>query len=258
LIRRLTDGTRLHYEVHGDGDPAMVFVHGWCSNLRHWNAQVRHFVGSHRVLAVDRRGHGRSDVPATGYTAVQHAADLAEVCRAEHVTSAVVVGHAGGGPATLELARSCPDIVRAVVMVDGIVGPQARIGDPTSPSGTALGAMIDRLRGPEGAAAFAEIYRGFFSAHAGASGRQAMTDAQRVPLAVAAAELEGIAVDTAAIARELFQPVLWLTVVGADQPAVRAAFRDVQFGQVVGSGHFPHLEVPEQVNAMIARFVSAI
>lgn len=50
--------------------------------------------------------------------------------------------------------------------------------------------------------------------------------------------------------------MLWLTVTDADQMAVGKAFRDMQFGQTVGSGHFPQLEVPDQTNAMIERFVS--
>jgi len=70
------------------------------------------------VLAVDRRGHGRSDVPEGGYTAKQHAADIAEVARKEKIRNAIVVGHAGGGPSTLEFARSYPQYARAVVMVD--------------------------------------------------------------------------------------------------------------------------------------------
>src|SRR5262245_13527393 len=57
------DGARIYYEVEGAGDPALVFVHGWCSNLRHWDPQAEHFSRRHRVLRVDRRGYGRSPAP---------------------------------------------------------------------------------------------------------------------------------------------------------------------------------------------------
>jgi hypothetical protein len=66
----------------------------------------------------------------------------------------------------------------------------------------------------------------------------------------------GSGINTQAIAKQLQQPVLWLTVTDADQMAVGKAFRDMQFGQTVGSRHFPQLEVPDQTNAMIERFVS--
>jgi pimeloyl-ACP methyl ester carboxylesterase len=255
VIRQLADGTRLSYEVHGAGDPPFVFVHGWCSSLRHWDAQIEHFAPRHRVLAVDRRGHGGSDAPDGGYTAAQHAADLAEVAGAEGVRAAVVVAHAGGGPTALAYARAYPELVRAVVLIDSIVSPATTIGDPASSGGAALGSMIDALEGNGGQAALETMYRGFFSAHAGAVGDATVADAMGTPIEVATAELRALAEDTVALARALHQPVLWLTVAGADEPALRAVFRDVQFGQVVESGHFPQLEVPDQVNAMIDRFV---
>lgn len=250
-----SDGTRIHYETRGTGRPALLFVHGWCSNLGHWRAQTRHFAKRHRVLALDRRGHGRSDVPAQGYTAKQHAADLDELARRERLRSAIVVGHAGGGPTVLELARSYPERVQAVVLIDTMIGPRARLGDPTDPAGVALGAMIDLLEGEHGDARFAEIYSGFFGPHAGNIGREALAEALATPLAVAAAELRSLAISTQAIARQLEQKVLWISVAAADQAAIGKVFRDVQFGQTVGSGHFPHLEVPDQINAMIERFV---
>ena len=252
------DGTRIFYKVRGEGRPPFLFIHGWCSNLGHWDAQTRYFARRHRVLAVDRRGHGRSDVPAAGYTAKQHAADLAEVARLEKIRAAIVVGHAGGGPATLEFARSYPKLARAVVLVDSIVGPSARIGDSTDPAGMALAGMIGPLEGENGAAVLKEMYGGFFSEHAGRIGRQAIAEALQTPLEVAAAELRSLAIDTQAIAKQLRQPVLWLTVAPADQMAVGKVFRNVQFGQVVGSGHFPQLEVPDQTNAMIERFVATL
>lgn len=253
-----SDGTRLYYEARGSGGPPLLFVHGWCSRLGHWRAQMRHFAKRHRVLALDRRGHGRSDVPARGYTAKRHAADLSELARRERLRPAVVVGHAGGGAGVLEFARSYPERVRAVVLVDTMIGPRARIGDPQDPAGVALGAMIDLLEGENGSASLAEIYSGFFGPHAGEIGRQALAEALETPLAVAAAELRSLAISTQTLARKLEQKVLWISVDAADQNAIGKVFRDVQFGQTVGSGHFPHLEVPEQINAMIGRFVETL
>jgi len=264
VIHTTDDGVRIHYEVQGDGEPALVLVHGWCSNLRHWDAQVAHFAPRHRVLAVDRRGHGESDVPAVasgGYTASRHGADLAEVMDATGTTGAVVVGHAGGAPGVLALAADRPDLVRGLVLVDTIVSPQSTLGDPDDPAGAALGAMVDRIvgaDGEDGAAAFATMYAAMFSPHAGPVATEAVTSASRVPAAVAAEELRSLAIDTVALARAGRAPVLWLTVAGADEARLRTVFADVQFGQVVGSGHFPHLEVPDQVNAMLDRFVSTL
>ena len=143
-------------------------------------------------------------------------------------------------------------------MIDARVGPSVEIGNAGDPGGMALGEMIDQVRGENGAASFKQIYATLFSEHAGRLGRDTVAEAAETPLEVAAEELVSLAIDTQAISEELKQPVLWLTVDGADQEAIGRAFQNVQFGQVVGSGHFPHLEVPEQTNAMIERFVSIL
>ena len=252
----MEDGVRIHYRMVGAGEPPLVFVHGWCSNLIHWDAQVRYFAKRHRVLAVDRRGHGRSDVPDRGYTAAQHAADLEHVLGEVGIEGAVIVGHAGGGPATLAFARAWPELARAIVLVDTFVGPRASLGRDVNGSRSGLGVMIDQLDAEHGAVAFEAMYRGFFSRHAGVAADRAVDDAMKVPLDIARAELASLAISTQAIARSLTQPVLWISVAQADEARLAKVFRNAQFGRVVGSGHFPQIEVPDQVNAMIDRFLA--
>lgn len=252
------DGTRLFYRVRGRGAPTIVFVHGWCSRESHWDAQLRDFSKRHRVLSIDRRGHGRSDAPPTGYTAAQHAADLLEVLRKERVRRAIVVGHAGGVPSTLLLAGNEPARVKALVSIDSLVSPAADLTDPADPAGQAFRDMIDAIRGPNGKRELRRMYEDLFSVHAGAIGRQAVREALETPCEIAAAELSSLAVDTFALARRVEQPVLWLTVGPADEAVLSGAFRQIQFGRAVGSGHFPQLEVPDQTNAMIARFAATL
>jgi pimeloyl-ACP methyl ester carboxylesterase len=252
------DGTRLFYRVRGQGNPTIVFIHGWCSNESHWNTQMSHFGRHHRVLAIDRRGHGRSDTPEHGYTPNQHAADLLEILKTESVRNAVLVGHAGGVPATLNLARLAPARTKALVLIDSRISPAADLDDPKDFAGAAYRGMVDAIRGKKGAQAFKKMYSELFSQHAGAIGRQAIREACMVPREIAAAELASLAEDTLSVARRIRQPVLWLTVGPEDEEATRAAFRNVQFGQAVGSGHFPQLEVPDQTNAMIRRFIATL
>jgi pimeloyl-ACP methyl ester carboxylesterase len=145
-----------------------------------------------------------------------------------------------------------------VVLVDSRVDPAARLDDPTDPAGAAYAAILARLEGPDGARALRAMYAGFFGPHAGAAGRKALREALATPLPVAAAELRSLTMDTEALAREVSQPVLWLSVAAADQAALGRVFANVQFGQLVRSGHFPQIEVPEQLNAMIARFIATL
>lgn len=219
---------------------------------------MRHFGRRHRVLSIDRRGHGRSDSSATGYSARQHANDLLEVLHKERIRKAIVVGHAGGVPATLELTRSDPGRVKALVLIDSRINPAADLDDPNDPAGVTFRGMLEAIRGKNGKHAFERMYSDLFSPQAGAVGRRAIREALSTPLDLAAEELASITIDTLALAKRIRQPVLWLTAGAEDEGAISAAFRDVQFGQAVGSGHFPQLEVPDQTNAMIARFIATL
>jgi pimeloyl-ACP methyl ester carboxylesterase len=109
------DGTRLHVETFGPGDgPAIVLVHGWTSSLRVWVYQLRELSGTHRVVAYDLRGHGRSDPAAGGdYSADALAADLEAVLRAYVAPDekAVVVGHSMGAMSIVAWAGAHPDQV---------------------------------------------------------------------------------------------------------------------------------------------------
>ena len=256
------DRARLHYRLQGAKDaqePALLFIHGWCSNLEHWSFQVKRFSRSHRILRVDRRGMGRSHTPGSGHTAEQHAADLAEVARAAGAERAIAIGHAGGGPSTLALTRRHPELIKAAVLIDAGLYPEPNLGTDGSGFGAVLASMIQTLSGPDGRAGFERMYRGFFAPACDPSvAEKTVQDAMQTPLAVAIAELHGMAVSTEAMAREIAQPVLWLTATRADQDYVAQQFQDVRFGQVVGSGHFPQGEVPEQTNGMIATFIAQL
>jgi pimeloyl-ACP methyl ester carboxylesterase len=253
------DGARLHYRLQGTRDasgPALLFIHGWCSNLAHWSFQVKRFSRTHCILRIDRRGMGRSTTPGTGHTAEQHAADIAAVARAAGVTRAIAIGHAGGGPSTLELTRRHPELVQAAVLIDTGLYPEPDL-DAASGFSAVLNPMVAALSGPDGPAQFERMYRGFFAPTCDPKiAGNAVQDAMRTPTDVAIAELRGMAVSTEAMANDIKQPVLWLTATHADQNYVSKQFKNVRFGQVVGSGHFPQLEVPDQTNAMIATFIT--
>jgi pimeloyl-ACP methyl ester carboxylesterase len=109
---------RLFYTDEGVGDPPILFVHGFSCDSHDWTWQLPHFVSTHRVLAVDLRGHGRSSVPVDGYSPEQFAADLAALLEQIGVPPVVAVGHSLGGVIVSALAVEHPDQVRAVVSVD--------------------------------------------------------------------------------------------------------------------------------------------
>src|SRR4051794_13633078 len=101
----------LHYDEAGAGDPPILFVHGWTCTNAHFEPQMAYFAPTHRVVAVDLRGHGRSDKPEQEYTITGFADDMVAFCREVGLERPVVVGHSMGGAVALELAARAPDLV---------------------------------------------------------------------------------------------------------------------------------------------------
>ncbi|MFF4449410.1 alpha/beta fold hydrolase [Streptomyces sp. NPDC001502] len=121
LVAVSADGARLHVEVHGDEDaPAVVLAHGWTCSTAFWAAQIRALAATHRVVAYDQRGHGRSPAAAgaAGHSTTALADDLVAVLEATLVPGerAVVAGHSMGGM-TIMAAAGRPEFAERAAAV---------------------------------------------------------------------------------------------------------------------------------------------
>ena len=233
----------------------MIFVHGWCSRLEHWSPQADYFAKDYRILRYDRRGHGESSRPADGYNPERHSQDLDELCANTGMPPAVVIAHAGGGPTTLRFAARYPGRVEAVVLVEANLYTADDQRQRTTP-------LMQAMKTPGYLDVFKPAYSRFFAPGSDAQMvERSVNEAAQTPASVILAELEGLVVDTWQLAREVTQPVLWISAVPrageTDAAGIGKAFANAAYGQVVGSAHFPQLEVPDQVNAMLRRFLQA-
>lgn len=269
---RTEDGAELYYQVEGNerGNPPLIFIHGWCSNLTHWEYQVSYFQNSHRILRIDRRGMGQSTTPGTGHTPAQHAADIAALTRHEGFTNAVAIAHAGGGPAGVYFCSGYPELVRAYVMIDTAITPGYDLNNPTTMPARLYAEMIDKLTASDGDRYFRELYTSFFGAQADRElVASAVAAASRTPVATRVKELTLMAADTATPAATMQQPTLviagpWLADTfpqAVDHARLKSCFRQakqVELARAIGTGHFVQLEVPDQTNAFIKSFVSRL
>ena len=246
---------QLAYEEQGAGDPPLVFVPGWCCDRTLFAPQVEHFSRTHRVVALDLRGCGASPVVDDGYDIPTQAADVAALCDDLGLERAVIVGHSLGGMIGLELAATRPELVGAVVGVDP--GPI----DPLPDTRERFAALAEAIEGEAGAAARRTYVEDLFLPADDAETRQRTLEVMcAVPAPVAGAVLRGVVEwNGLAAIRACAAPILVVLSQprGSNAPArLLAAKPDVEVGITVGSGHFNQLVVPQQVNAMIERFVA--
>lgn len=112
------DGHRLAYRDEGSGPP-VVFIHGWSLSGAIWQPQLEFLVANgHRVIVYDRRGHGQSAKPATGYDYDTLSDDLAAILAHTDVTGATLVGHSmGSGEIARYFARHSGKHVARTVFV---------------------------------------------------------------------------------------------------------------------------------------------
>src|SRR5271168_4974755 len=91
------DGTEIYYKDWGTGQP-IFFHHGWPLSADDWDAQMMYFLGhGYRVIAHDRRGHGRSAQVGEGHDMDHYADDLAALTAHLNLHDAVHIGHSAGG-----------------------------------------------------------------------------------------------------------------------------------------------------------------
>ncbi|CAJ0795266.1 Non-heme chloroperoxidase [Ralstonia mannitolilytica] len=138
------DGTRIFYKDWGSGKP-VVFSHGWPLNADAWDAQMLFLVQKgFRVIAHDRRGHGRSDQPSQGNDMDTYADDLAALLDALDIQGATLVGHStGGGEVAHYIGRHGTKRVARAVLIGAV--PPIMLKTAANPNGLPMD-VFDGIR----------------------------------------------------------------------------------------------------------------
>jgi len=129
----LSDGARLAYAETGNGDCAIVLIHGWQADRRVWEGVIAALGSDVRAIAIDLRGSGASADARGPYTLERYAQDVRELIDGLGIAPAIVAGHSMGATVALRLAVDAPQSVRGLVLI----APVPASGGGYSPKGEA-------------------------------------------------------------------------------------------------------------------------
>ncbi|OYN76176.1 alpha/beta fold hydrolase [Mycolicibacterium sphagni] len=126
---RVVRGTSLHYADHGRGD-VVLLIHGYCMNLHLWDAQVVELSKTHRVIALDMPGHGKSEPLQPGFSFEDVGQLFLAFLDALEVNEFHVAGMSQGGFTALRMALAAPQRVRSLVLVAS--APRGKVNEAFS------------------------------------------------------------------------------------------------------------------------------
>jgi pimeloyl-ACP methyl ester carboxylesterase len=245
---RAGDGLGLLCEVRGQGDTALVFLHGWCGDREYWKYQVRSFAADYRVVTLDQAGHGESGKDRKVWSAAGLADDVEAVVKSLDLKRVILVGHSGG-PVALLAAKRMPGTVVAVVGVDTLHNAQSQLPEEVRTKFMAdfdkdfKGTMRVVVAGMAHEKADAELKEWLVT--------RAETQDPKMALALMR-DLFGL--DTVMAFKEAKVPVRCINSAGGYQfftpTAVETNKKYADFGAVIieGVGHYPMLEKPVEFN----------
>jgi len=239
------DGVPIAYEVHGQGEPALVLVHGWSCDRSYWKEQIEYLSPQYRLVLVDLAGHGESGTGRKDYTMSAFGADVAAVVDSLGLQKVVLVGHSMGGDVIVEAAKKLPGRVVGLVWVDDYksLGP-AR-------SAAEVDAFVTKFR-KDFRGTTNGFVRGMFAPNADPKlVDRVAKDMASAPPAIALSAMHNSFLNAARVPADLTGLKLPVVAINSDrEPTDHESLGKygVKAFVLPDSGHFPMLEDPPRFN----------
>lgn len=262
----------MHFVRAGAGAPPLVFVHGFACTHADWKFQIEALAMSSDVVACDLRGHGATPGRPHECTIEHYGGDVAALVNNLGLPPAVLVGHSMGCRVVLEAARVAPERVAGLVLVDGsCIGS----GDPEAAERTTAQAI--RAAGYRNFAR--KLFEDMFVAGSdprlkNATVEQALRlpeeigavlfprlvawDARNMEQALVSLRAPLLVIQSTALNAERVRVPLERGQTSPWLELVRRLAPDAKIEIVSGTGHFPQLEAPEEVNRLLREFLKSM
>jgi pimeloyl-ACP methyl ester carboxylesterase len=249
---KAADGNTIAYDVRGQGDTALILLHGWCGDRAFWKHQVDVFAKDYRVVAVDQAGHGLSGKNRKDWTLASLAYDVVDLVKELKLKRVILVGHSMGGSVSLAAAKRLPGTVVGVVGVDTL--QNAEFKWPEDMSKKFLAAFETDFKGT-----LRNSMKGMFAEKADPElVNWIITKAENQDQKMATALMHALSrTDLTNLFKQAKVPIRCINSAPGFQFAVPTAiqvnrkYSDYNAVIMEGTGHFPMLERPEEFNTKL-------
>jgi pimeloyl-ACP methyl ester carboxylesterase len=230
-------------ESRGSGGLPVLFAHSFAGDLTHWSSALEHLKPQRRAVAFDFSGHGRSPGAIGRYSYDELAKDISEVANSQQLEQFVLVGHSMGAAVAAQYAASHPARVKALVLVDPPPAPGAIPADQIRQIHASLDhdpyAVVEQFWNQQM----------FIDSHDNVKHRL-LASLKKMPRnAVSELTKEAFAVDASQGLRRYPGPRFAIVTPRNNAPlSLHHAVPGVAFTVVEGTGHWIHLDKPDEFN----------
>jgi pimeloyl-ACP methyl ester carboxylesterase len=241
---------RLYVDDGGRGGLPVVFVHSFAGSSGHWAAQLAHLRPTRRAVALDLRGHGRSQPPAPGgYTVEALASDIAAVVDKRGLKRFVLVGHSMGGAAAIAYAGAHPDRVAGLVLV----------GTPGQTPPEQASQVVASME-----ADYDKVSEGYWTRLLGGAqpnvAARIRSDMKNLPREPSLEIIKAIfAYDPLPALRAYPGPKLIVDTPHGEGPgSLHNLAPEIPRKVITGTSHWPHMDKPEEFNRILDEFLKTV
>ena len=119
LVEIGKDNLNFNYQTWGSKGNTILLLHGLASNLHIWDLVAPELLSHNKLIAVDQRGHGKTDKPDFGYDFQTITDDIVEIIKHLNLDNPIIIGHSWGGNVAVEIAAHYPKYTKGICLVDG-------------------------------------------------------------------------------------------------------------------------------------------